>query len=575
MFENGLNPEIPLQGTTTTHPTLQQPLSDQLQANATLGKTTADTNYTNAATGLVGEQTTGANLENQLKQMSLNNTKALGDAYRAMLTGGQNQTTPQPSQTTPQSNTSVMSGAGPSGAPVTSTGTPSNQPVLPPGVDPSWTVNKNADWYNDAQGNPVSRLNGPKYTPSGQPNMMNGGMISDLYNHAIAGSAQNGGNPAALIAARTEALEKAQDFDAKSATIQETYSKANKANQEVQNMVQEHTGNIAFDVTNSATPLETLHNAMMQQPRVVAGWMQSLGIQSPDQMVGPDGKLTPQAQALLSPQASYSEAQQHITDMKNKTTQVAIEQTNAKTRQFEAEIASQKIPIEAAAEGRKLIEAGGSTVQSIGQLDNARTQIQAIQKAIDSGGLEWSGRSWVVNTEKMEPGLLKDIRNMYGPGIIAPDNTFQLYRALKQATAAGTDAYLSANPAIKAGSETRFSNVANALTGGADFSSNPKGLSDTLKRADGVLAEIQGSKDQILSLTNSQLKRLGISEYTNPGTLSTKVPATGSPTTSSGMPPANSLPPSTPIIRNQADYDSFAGGYYITPSGETAYKRGK
>jgi len=75
-FENGLNAGIILQGTPTTHPVLPQNLSDQLQANQQLGLTNAQTGLVQANTGLVGAQQQGAELQNQINSIQLQQRQA-------------------------------------------------------------------------------------------------------------------------------------------------------------------------------------------------------------------------------------------------------------------------------------------------------------------------------------------------------------------------------------------------------------------------------------------------------------------------------------------------------------------
>jgi hypothetical protein len=158
--------------------------------------------------------------------------------------------------------------------------------------------------------------------------------------------------------------------------------------------------------------------------------------------------------------------------------------------------------------------------------------MDVIREAIATGGLSTLGRTWVVNTEKLPSGFDKIFN-----GYIGPDRSFKLDAALSQAVATGTDAYVSSNPNVHAGSDTRFTNVSHSLTGGTDFTSNKAALMETLGRGGALLRETQKSRQQELDGVNSQLGRLGVNRF---------------------------LDPSVPVPMNQNEYDAIKPGthYY-------------
>lgn len=339
MFENGLEaigmPASDL--SSTTHPTLQQPMTEQLQDNAQLGQTTAQTGLINANTGLVGEQATGANIANQVSRMGLANAQALGQSYQHLAQQGQ-----ASGQQTP-STPSIMSGQGQNGQPVTSTNdqsTPGQTPVLPSGVQPGWKVDKNADWYVDENGAPVSHMTGPAYSPSGRPNLYNEDNINKMYDSAIQLAGQNGGNPATLIAAKQEALKNAQAFDKTNADIQKAQSDAAETQQKLKDLVTAHAGDAAYQILHSPNPHETIATLMAQQPRLIGSLLQGAGAQSPDDLVDPTtNQITPKFAQLLTPLAAQSNLAK---------TQSEIETQAANRRSLDAGVPLKK----AEAEGR-------------------------------------------------------------------------------------------------------------------------------------------------------------------------------------------------------------------------------
>jgi hypothetical protein len=158
----------------------------------------------------------------------------------------------------------VQTGTTPQGQsqPATLTGT---KPVLNPGVDPNWRVDPTNNWYVDKNGNPVSHLNGPQFAPNGDPNMYNEANIDRWFDRAIQLSAQNGGNPAALIQAKQTMLANAQKYDQTSANIQVQQAQARAATQKVMAERQSLLRDDAYQIVENPNPAtqQALLNSMV------------------------------------------------------------------------------------------------------------------------------------------------------------------------------------------------------------------------------------------------------------------------------------------------------------------------
>lgn len=196
-----LDPNIPLAGIATTHPTMMLTPQAAQQDAATLAQTQAGTQQTQA-------QTTGLDLQNQLAAQNLNNNKLNAQAYMNVWNNSK-----KASQTVaPTDNTGATSSGTTPGV------IDPSSPPPPNGVTPmAWDyaqknnlkIDQLHDWFTDADGTPVSHSSGPAVSPSGRPNMVSAQTLD-----AIADEQQRLGMPVqAIVEQRLAADEKSAKLD--------------------------------------------------------------------------------------------------------------------------------------------------------------------------------------------------------------------------------------------------------------------------------------------------------------------------------------------------------------------------
>jgi hypothetical protein len=272
-----LDPGILLSGMYTTHPIMPASLTEEAQQASSAASNLAVAQESQARTGLIQTQTQAGQLTNQQNQIALNNQMALGKAY-AQLRGAVQQTAssaaPAPSTSVATGNTASAIAANAtststdtSSTPSTGTGAPS--PVtssLPPGVDPSWKVDKAINWWIDGDGKPVSLAQGPAYRPDGSLNMQSSTIRNAIPSLII----KNGGTPAFAQQIQAANEDHANEVDTGAVSRYDTLMKAreaqataDKARSDLITAGQQHNGDLAYSILNSNDPRAMLLNSWM------------------------------------------------------------------------------------------------------------------------------------------------------------------------------------------------------------------------------------------------------------------------------------------------------------------------
>jgi hypothetical protein len=288
---------------------VKSPEPIQLDTKGEIQKNWAQTSQIQSETSLtpfkaaeMRARTQGADLDNQVKQLNLNNIKAGMSAYQA-IAGAAGQ---------------YRQGDSNDGA----------TPVLPPGVKPHWKEDPNTGWYveDDGKGNtvPVSRVNGPKYDAKGRPNFFNNDMINTYYEALL----KSGATPQFAMDTRNSMIEKGLTIDKDTAANHAAMQGITKANQEIeakkmelQSSMNAQFADAAYKIVNSQNPVATTQSAYTQMPEMF------------NHMVGPidfEKGLTPEQSERLHKFAASSGLNEKALDAAGK-----VQQQEFKPKEFD------------------------------------------------------------------------------------------------------------------------------------------------------------------------------------------------------------------------------------------------
>jgi len=287
-----LDPTIALQGMYTTHPTTPIPLGNQIQQ-------AAQTNLAAQQGALTQQETQSAQLKNQIEAQQYKDAQILAQSQVAAFSAAaQAQQQPNPD---------------------------GSMPVTKPGVNPKWTVAPN-DQYLDENGNPVSHVDGPMFSPSGRPNMFSSDMINSVTKDAIA----KGANPSTVLAWAAGQIQKGQEFDAKNVDIQSKLAAIQTSQADLtakqdahRQAVNEETANQAYlgFSTSGATPL-TATQLLNDMPNYWAPKLQQAGVkvqQDPQTKLWSADTQNPAFLGTFQSAAQNSPAAAQAAKLKNET----------------------------------------------------------------------------------------------------------------------------------------------------------------------------------------------------------------------------------------------------------------
>ena len=442
----------------------------------------AQANLANQQSGLVAQQTTGADIQNQNAQIDLSSKKAMIQAQRETL---QKFNQPQAQQAPAQQ-------AQP-------------QAQQAPVSDNSTDAQPTADQPNPADPYDYvhSKLASAPRFPNGQINMLSEDYVSAASKRAM----ELGANPQDIQAYQYNSMKNRQDMAKQASeiyknqveavkTVQDTaksaqdtqkaYQDTQTAAQAAQTATRDNNYNTAYEIKRqmevSGGDPTTVTNSIQKAHQVLGIDLTTKEGQSQlTQMADSSAnsiKMQDQYRANTDQARKNADTASEITFRRN---QNGIAQQNANISAGQLAVAQGRLSSDNYKEAATQQEGAVSSARSINKMNQLQGDIDTASKIISSGQLQRGPNgAYYVSTQHMDPGLIKSLLT-YAGGSGVHDNTIQVDNLFKRIGSGITEVNAQAGARGMTGSDSRMKLAEDAVAGtGLDLTKNSATMLDSL-----------------------------------------------------------------------------------------------